>query len=272
MRKPTRPGKAFWIWLGVSTGIILLSFVSRVINAPPFGKYSFDSFMHDLFFAIWPAVLFSAIYLVVLTERKKRKQAAERQAAAKEAAAKRAEEKKAAQREAAAKAAAAKKAAALREQVAKQAGAAGEHSAVGAGSDSSSRFGGKLKDFIRSRTPGDLSRPDACEPLLKSLLTVIPQAEAAISGASAGSEAVPVGRVLSELQPEDVGRQIAEAKDDALADTYILLNEYAERLIRANRKHHDAALEVPGKALQSARDMAAEELIRRFGDAHKNPV
>ena len=260
MRKPTRPGKAFWIWLGVSAGIILLSFVPRVVSAPPFGKYSFDSFMHDLFFAIWPAVLFSAIYLAVLTERKKRKQAAERQAAAKEAAAKRAEEKKNAQREAAERQTAAKEAAE------KKTGAAE------AGSDSSSRFGGTLRENIRFRTPGDLSRPDACEPLLKSLLTVIPQAEAAISGASAGSEAVPVGRVLSELQPEDVGRQIAEAKDDTLVDTYILLNEFAERLIRVNRKHHDAALEVPGKALQSARDMAAEELIRRFGDAQADPV
>lgn len=272
MRKPARPGKAFWIWLGVSAGIVLLSFVPRVVSALQYGNYSFDSLMHDFFFALWPAVLFSAIYLVVLTERKKRKQAAERQAAAKEAAAKRAEEKKAAQREAAAKAAAAKKAAALREQVAKQAGAAGEHSAVGAGSDSSSRFGGKLKEFIRSRAPGDMSRPDACEPLLKSLLTVIPQTEAAISGASAGSAAVPVGRALAEQKPETLGEQIAEAKDDTLADTYILLNEYAERLIRANRKHHDAALEVPGKALQSARDMAAGELIRRFGDAQADPV
>lgn len=270
MKKPARPGKAFWIWLCVSAGIILLSFVSRVINASPFGKYSFESFMHDLFFALWPVVLFSVIYLVVLTERKKRKQAAERQAAAKEAAEKRAEEKKAAQREAAAKAASMKKAA-ERQASAKEAAEKKTGAAEG-GSDSSSRFGGKLKDFIRSRTPGDLSRPDACEPLLKSLLTVIPQAEAAISGASAGSAAVPVGRALAELKPEDVGEQIAEAKDDALADTYILLNEYAERLIRANRKHHDAALEVPGKALQSARDMAAEELIRRFGDAHKDPV
>lgn len=270
MKKPARPGKAFWIWLCVSAGIILLSLVPRAITALQFGGYSFDSFMHDLFFALWPAVLFSAIYLAVLNERKKRKQAAEKAAAAKEAAEMRVAEKKAAQREATAKAAAMKKAA-ERQAAAKEAAEKKTGAAEG-GSDSSSRFGGKLKDFIRSRAPGDLSRPDACEPLLKSLLTIIPQAEAAISGASAGSAAVPAGRALAEQKPEDVGEQIAKAEDDALADTYILLNEYAERLIRANRKHHDAALEVPGKALQSARDMAAEELIRRFGDAHKDPV
>lgn len=111
MKKPSRPGKAFWIWLCVSAGIILLSLVPRAITALQFGGYSFDSFMHDFFFALWPAVLFSAIYLAVLNERKKRKQAAEKAAAAKETAEMRAAEKKAAQREAAAKDAAMKKAA-----------------------------------------------------------------------------------------------------------------------------------------------------------------
>ena len=270
MKKPARPGKAFWIWLCVSAGIILLSLVPRAITALQSGGYSFDSFMHDFFFALGPAVLFSAIYLDVLNKRKKRKQAAEKAAAAKEAAEKRAAEKKAAQREAAAKAAAMKKAS-ERQAAAKEA-AEKKNGAAEGGSDSSSRFGGKLKDFIRSRAPGDLSLPDACEPLLKSLLTVIPQAEAAISGASSGSVAVPVGRALAEQKPETLGEQIAKAENEALADCYILLNEYAERLIRANRKHHYAALEVPGKALQSARDMAAEELIRRFGNAQAATV
>ena len=84
MTKPVRPRKELWLEIGISAGIILLYFVSRIILASKFGGYSFHAIMRDLFGVFILVVLFLFVYKIIRDKRNKRKEATKKQAAKKQ--------------------------------------------------------------------------------------------------------------------------------------------------------------------------------------------